>query len=287
MTAEQRPGLFKGTAWYYARYRPGYPDDFFALVSRWFALDGRGRLLDLGCGPGLLALGFAGRFEEVTGMDPEAEMLAEARVKAAAMGIQNVTWIQAASYDLGQLRPSLGCFRLVTMGASFHWMDRAATLRTLDTMIEANGGVVLTGSGSVWDPRNEWQQAVKAVVQHWLGEQRRAGAGTFSDPQARHEQILLQESSFTHIERHILTYPLQWDIDGIIGHLYSTSFCSPVLLGEKKTPFEADLRRTLMAIEPDGRFEEEVQLEVILARRAPGVPAYDIGASGVESDPLD
>lgn len=42
-------GLFAGTAWHYARYRPGYPRVFLDdLVDR-LHLDGKGRLLDLGC----------------------------------------------------------------------------------------------------------------------------------------------------------------------------------------------------------------------------------------------
>lgn len=29
---------FKGTAWYYARYREGYPDGFFSMLIRKFDL---------------------------------------------------------------------------------------------------------------------------------------------------------------------------------------------------------------------------------------------------------
>lgn len=49
-------GLFEGTAWHYARYRPGYPEVFFDDLIRRFGLDGTGRLLDLGCGTGQLTV---------------------------------------------------------------------------------------------------------------------------------------------------------------------------------------------------------------------------------------
>jgi hypothetical protein len=39
-------GLFAGTAWHYARYRPGYPQAFFDDLARQFRLDGTGRLLE-------------------------------------------------------------------------------------------------------------------------------------------------------------------------------------------------------------------------------------------------
>jgi SAM-dependent methyltransferase len=71
--------LFTGTAWHYARYRPGYPSMFFTdLVAR-FHLDGTGRLLDLGCGTGQLTLRLAEHVAAAIGIDPEPEMLTEAR----------------------------------------------------------------------------------------------------------------------------------------------------------------------------------------------------------------
>jgi hypothetical protein len=40
--------LFTGTAWHYARYRPGYPQELLDDIVERFHLDGTGRLLDLG-----------------------------------------------------------------------------------------------------------------------------------------------------------------------------------------------------------------------------------------------
>src|SRR6185295_16370612 len=37
----------------------------------------------------------------------------------------------------------MGPFRLVTMGRSFHWMDRAATLAMLDKIVAPGGAVAL------------------------------------------------------------------------------------------------------------------------------------------------
>src|SRR5919204_4764321 len=118
---------FKGTAWYYARYRPGYPEPLLRHVAERFNLAGTGRLLDLGTGAGQLAIPLSGRFEEVVAMDPEPEMLAEAAALAEAAGVTNIRWVEGGSEDLERLRrvpsggaatPELGTFRLVTMGAS-------------------------------------------------------------------------------------------------------------------------------------------------------------------------
>jgi ubiquinone/menaquinone biosynthesis C-methylase UbiE len=83
--------LFAGTAWYYARYRPGYPAEFFERVIERFGLDGRGRLLDLGCGTGQIILTLSGLVERAVGMDPDQDMLSEAKLAARHAGADNVT----------------------------------------------------------------------------------------------------------------------------------------------------------------------------------------------------
>jgi hypothetical protein len=99
--------LFTGTAWYYARYRPGYPEAFFAdLVAR-FHLDGTGRLLDMGCGTGQLTIPLAQHVAAAIGMDPEPEMLAEAARQAQAAHVTNVTWAQGSSVDWQAGSPNL------------------------------------------------------------------------------------------------------------------------------------------------------------------------------------
>ncbi len=55
------------------------------------------------------------------------------------------------------------------------------------------------------------------------------------------------------------------DIDGVLGWLYSTSYASLHVLGDKREAFERDLREALLFINPDGWFEEEVKVEGIFA----------------------
>ena len=81
------PTLYRGTAPYYARGRPPYSRALPVTLAAELGLDGAGRLLDVGCGPGVLAIELAGRFAEAIGLDPDADMLAEAaRPHVAADG---------------------------------------------------------------------------------------------------------------------------------------------------------------------------------------------------------
>jgi 2-polyprenyl-3-methyl-5-hydroxy-6-metoxy-1,4-benzoquinol methylase len=70
---------FTGTAAFYSRYRPQYPPEAFAVLREKFRLTSSSRVLDLGCGPGHLALPLAAMVGRVYAVDPNEEMMAEAR----------------------------------------------------------------------------------------------------------------------------------------------------------------------------------------------------------------
>jgi 2-polyprenyl-3-methyl-5-hydroxy-6-metoxy-1,4-benzoquinol methylase len=100
--------LFAGAAGYYERgrlpYAPGLADAF----TRSLGLDGRGRLLDVGCGPGTVTLPLASLFAAVVGLDPDAEMLAQAAWAAVRLGVSNASWVRQRAEALPA---GLGCFR--------------------------------------------------------------------------------------------------------------------------------------------------------------------------------
>lgn len=70
--------LFRGNARSYECGRLPYPPGLADAIAAALGLDGRGRLLDVGCGPGTIALRLAPLFAEVVGLDADADMLAAA-----------------------------------------------------------------------------------------------------------------------------------------------------------------------------------------------------------------
>ena len=58
-------GRFASTVAYYESARPPYGAAFFAAVAQQLGLDRSQRLLDVGAGPGFLAIGFAPYCREV------------------------------------------------------------------------------------------------------------------------------------------------------------------------------------------------------------------------------
>ncbi|RIK45220.1 MAG: class I SAM-dependent methyltransferase [Chloroflexi bacterium] len=259
--------IFAHTAWYYARYRPAYPRAFFEHVVARCRLDGAGRLLDLGCGPGTLTLPLARHVADAIGLDPEPEMLAEAARAAAAAGIDNARWLLGSDRDLLRLAPQIGPVRLATMGRSFHWMAQDATLADLDQLLEPGGCVVvMSDSERIFGVEGEWQAAVRAALARWVGAERRAGSGVYRNPHDPFE-VILARSPFARVETYTLRYSRSVTLDDLLGYLASTSYASPAVLGAQRAAFEDDLRATLLALEPSGVLHEEITLDAWLAWR--------------------
>jgi SAM-dependent methyltransferase len=261
-------GLFAGTAWHYARYRPGYPQAFLDDVVRQFGLDGTGRLLDLGCGTGQLTLPLAQHGAEAVGMDPEPEMLAEAAGQAQAADITNVNWVQGSSTDLPG---DLGCFRLVTMGRSFHWMDRQRVLAALGDMVDVDGGIVLANDSCLVRPTTAWQQAIVDLEHDFLPPdfvfpEPTPGPMAAADDHQPHE-ALLARSPFRHVQRRSYESTRPWTVEQVIGYLYSTSVPIRRILGDRRGAFEQAITDALLAIDPSGQFIEPVTLEVLTATK--------------------
>ena len=255
--------LFAGTAGDYARHRPGYPDAVMERLRTFFNLDGRGRLFDLGCGTGELARRLHADFEAVVGLDVSPDMLAEAERQGAAAGIENIRWVRMAAEDISE---ELGSFRLCTLGNAFHWMRQDEVLTKLDALLPEGGVVVLGHPDSVWTGDDPWERTVREVLARWLGPRRRTRRGLFVATEGA-ERRALARSPFTHIEVGEHRWSRVVDVSAIVGELYSTSFASRALLGERAAGFEAELRRALADLDPAGRFVQRLRVQYLLATR--------------------
>lgn len=251
--------LFAGAAEYYAKYRAPYPQALIDDIVSTFGLDGMGRLLDLGCGPGMLTLPLAPYFTEVVAFDADAGMIAEARKSDA----KNVEWRVGRAEDLPD---DLGRFRLVTFAQSLHWMQQDLVMTKVRQMIEPGAGIALVGgSESWWDGPLDWHQVMTRTIRKYLGERRRAGANAFKEPHDRFEVILERPGWRIELNR---DYPVEIvrTADELVGTLWTTSFANKPLLGERVDEFENELRAELAALPGAGLFRAQGEFGQILAR---------------------
>ncbi len=257
------PHRFQTTVPYYARYRLGYPDELIARIVQIVGLKPGDSVLDLGSGPGLVAIPFAKAGLKITAVDPEPNMVEAAKAAAREAGV-SIDVRQGSSFDLPA---DIGPFSLVTMGRSFHWMDREATLRILDKLISPQGAIALLHDNRPRTSENRWRKVMNDLGNEYgrresshVRERESAGYRT-------HESFLLRspfnrlESVGIFVERHLTA-------DDIVGLAYSLSTTAPQKLGDRKESFERELRTRLAELSPDGQFTEIAEAQAIIARRS-------------------
>lgn len=277
---EWDPSLYSGSAAYYVQGRVAYPQELADCLAAELMLDGSGRLLDVGCGPGSLTLLLAGLFEHATGLDADPDMLTEGRRQAAAAGITNVEWVNMRAEAL----PShLGPYRVATLAQAFHWMDRPVVARLLHGVLTRGGALVhlratthqgIETNAAAPYPRPP-RQEIDRLIKRFLGPQRRAGKGTLSDvtasdaEMAAHEAEIYRAAGFTNATR--LKLPGRLVVrhtEDIVASVFSLSTSAPHLFGDRRQTFEAQLRELLREVSPDGRFSEQMRESAIDIWRA-------------------
>ena len=256
------PSLYAGSARYYAIGRVGYPAALADALARELALDGSGRLLDVGCGPGNFTLLLAPWFEQATGLDADWDMLAEAQRRAAQAGIGNVEWLQLRAEELPA---GLGRYRVVSFAQSFHWMDQLQVARVALRMLEDGGACVhvhaTTHQGVDTDaglphPRPP-RSAIDELVERYLGPIRRRLASSLW---ANREEEVYRAAGFSGPQRiEVQGEVVERTSDQIVAGVFSLSSSTPHLFGERREAFESDLRRLLHDANPSGIFSEQMR----------------------------
>lgn len=253
---------FESTVPYYACYRLSYPARLIERVIALVGLQPGDAVLDLGTGPGLLAIPFAAAGLRVTAADPDPAMLEAAREAARAADVEMEFW-HGGSDDLA---PGMGPYRLVTMGRSFHWMDRAATLVMLDRLVRPDGAIALFHDDHPKTAENRWRDCVREVADRY-GRAAQPHVAEHEAPDYRGHDSYLLDSAFSVLDGVSVVIRRSLTIDDIVGRAFSFSTCSLAQLGERAGAFEADLRDALAASSPSGEFTEIAELVARIARR--------------------
>lgn len=255
-------GRFASTAELYAQFRPPYPAEFFHRVAQELKLTKQHTLLDIGTGPGLLAIGFAPYVGHVTAVDPEPAMLAMARKVMARTG-QKVDLVEGRAEDL---LPGVGPFDVVTIGRALHWIDREALDPLLARLVKPDGVVVICGSSSARDGRNAWLDAYSAARRAWsdetLWQQSGKGERTHRELVALLERIGFKAAEVIRIET-----VHEVGANYLAQRVLTFSSSSPAALGEKVDAMLADVEAILAPFCRNGRLTEILVSRADVARR--------------------
>lgn len=268
------PTTYRGAAAHYLRGRPPYSQELETVLATELGLDGGGRLLDAGCGPGSLTVRLAPLFEATIGLDPDGGMLAEGRRAAEAKDIGSIQWVKAVAEDLPEVAP--GPYRLVTFGQSVHWTDQKVVAETVFDLLEPGGALALimhTVDGRP-KPSNPGpppipHDAITALVEQYLGSKNRARQSGDPAESHRFEDALAATRFGTSRSLFVPGIPdVQRDIDSVLSGYFSMSFATPHLFGDRVDDFARDVRRLLASHSSDGTFWDwPGDTQVVLARK--------------------
>jgi len=256
------PQAFEGTAEYYAVGRPPYSAQLADTLARELSLDGTGRLLDVGCGPGVLELDLARLFEHVAAVDPEVGMLQVGERRCQQAGIANVRWLQGTAEDIAVL--NTGPWRVVTFGQSFHRVRQFEVAESVHDQLLPAGSLVLI-SHNADDGRTRPTNpgypeiphaAVRELILDYLGDGTRQYLAMWDEGLPERFQETLSKTRFGG-SRTVYAPgrpDLIADIDAVVANVFSLSYAAPRWFGSRRADFESDLRHLLHEHSPDGLF---------------------------------
>jgi SAM-dependent methyltransferase len=248
-------GRFATTVPLYEQFRPPYPAEFFRTVAAKLGLSKQHSLIDLGTGPGLLALGFAPFVGRIVGVDPEPAMLEAARV-AAARASQELTLIESRAEELPR---DIGVFDLVTIGRALHWMDRKLIGALFERLVAPNGAIAVCSARSADDGRNPWLDEYSGARRAWS---RTPGSERYS----RDLAAVLAGTRFRVQEEIAVESSHQLSAGDLAQRMLTFSTSSPQVLGEKVKAMLCDVERRLLPFSREGVFSEVVVSRAQIAK---------------------
>ena len=205
MTIDPR-ARFTGLAAVYQRTRPSYPDALLDWLMALFAPGAPSSAADIGCGTGISTRLLAARGLEVVGVDPNEDMLGEARAAGGARyvrGDAEATGLPGASADL------------VTAAQAFHWFDADRAYAEFARILRPSGWCA-----AFWNERapsplaDAYEVLLRKYSEEYVRLERTQPSTTeFAGPPAAEER---RRATFPNSQR--------LDREGYLGRVASSSY---------------------------------------------------------------
>lgn len=261
---------FGAIAALYGRWRPTYPaplrDYLLARVPASAA--GPLRIADVGCGTGISTRFLAGPGVQLIGIDPNPEMLEEAR-RSTPSGL-------AIEYRAGEavatgLPPA--SVELVTAAQAFHWFDVEATLAEFRRIL-VPGGVCAAFWNLRDDQASPFLTEYEALLLKYSAEYQEVdkSQGTLARITASPGVRETHEAGFRHVQR--------LDREGLLGRVYSSSYVEHGVPAESRPAFDRALHELFDRHERNGQIEFPYRTRMMVFKIGAGSHARSGAGAG-------
>lgn len=255
-------GRFATIAEFYEQYRPPYPAEFFGAIAKKLTLDKRHALIDLGTGPGVLAIGLAPYVGRVVGVDPEPAMLAAARAASTRAGAE-VNFIEGRAEELPA---DIGSFDVVTIGRALHWMDHKALGPVFRRLVAPGGAILICASFSARDGSNPWLETYDTARRRWSDEDL-LSVSRRGEHAHRNPADVLGPLEFDVVDTIRVEAAHEVNAADLARRVLTFSSSSPAALGDKADAMLADIEARLVSFSRNGVIKEKLISAASVARR--------------------
>lgn len=223
----------------YAKFRAGFPDAFFDRVHADGFIKAGASLLDLGTGTGTLARGFALRGCRVTGIDPSAEMLEQARELDQHAGVE-VEYRIAKAETTGLPDSS---FDIVTAGQCWHWFDRPKAANEVKRILKPGGTLIIAHFDWLPLTGNVVELTEQLIIKYNPAWKFGGGLGMY--PQWLRD---LGEAGFVDIRSFSFDVDVPYSPEAWRGRIRASAGVGASLAPEQVARFDSELKQRLEAL---------------------------------------
>ncbi len=208
---------FSGFADTYDKYRPQPPRVLFDVLTQLVQVERPRLVVDLGSGTGLATLCWADRAEQVNGIEPNADMRAQAILRAEMNG--NPTNVKFADGLSTQTNLPATCADIVTCSQSLHWMEPEPTFKEIARILRSGG--VFAAYDADWPPTLDWQaeQAYQEFIERGeaVGHERGWYKNVFKWNKDEHLARIQASGQFRFVKEFVVHHIEMGDAERLVG----------------------------------------------------------------------
>jgi len=233
---------------HYAKGRRGYPEAIFALLSRYVGFEEA--VLDVGCGSGIATRElFEYGFQNVTGSDPDAEMIREAKYSSHP----SIAYVEAEAEKLPFPDKHFSC---LTAFASFHWFCNNEAIHEIKRVLLSEGYFLVVNRQDLSSFRRDFE----SFLEHALGK------SIYHTKEGYEPERLLLEAGFEISEELSIEHVDSYTLEEALHYCQSLSIWHALSTPEKEKLLPQVAGFLECWIE-QGQFLREVKINCNLVRK--------------------